>query len=285
MLATITASILSISIQPESIYTLKLVRRGIRLRERSRAAEIVARPVREVMARASHVLPPELPFGVMVDRVLGSVGDCQYVVGPERHLLGVIYLNQIKSVIREDALGEVATAFDAMAQDTHAVGAEDTIEACLQRFSSCDLPELPVVEEGKLAGVIRRGDILDLYNRELLDTRDLGLMFVDHAEGTVERRDYVQLPEGHGVEAIEVPPAFVGKALQELDLWGRYELLVVGMRRHAKDGAVHVCAPDPEVPLDRDTVLIVEGPKDQLARLQALGSTDAERRGQSDPGP
>jgi CIC family chloride channel protein len=274
MLATITASVLSISIQPESIYTLKLVRRGISLRERSRAAELVARPVREVMAGATHVLPPELPFGVMVDRVLGSVGDCQYVVDPRRNLLGVIHLNQIKSVIRDDALGDVATAYDAMAQDTHAVDAEDTIEACLQRFSSCDLPELPVVEDGKLVGVIRRGDILDLYNRELLDTPDLGLMFVDSAEGSVDRRDYVQLPEGHGVEAIEVPPAFVGKALQELDLRGRYGLLVVGMRRHAKDGAVQVFAPDPQLPLDRDTVLIIEGPKDELARLQALGSTE-----------
>jgi CIC family chloride channel protein len=272
MMATITASVLSISIQPESIYTLKLVRRGISLRERSRAAELVARPVREVMAQATHVLAPELSFGVMVDRVLGSVVDCQYVVDPQRNLLGVIHLNQIKSVIRDDALGDVATAYDAMAQDTHAVGAEDTIEACLQRFSSCDLPELPVVEDGKLVGVIRRGDILDLYNRELLDTPDLGLMFVDSAESSAERRDYVQLPEGHGVEAIEVPPAFVGKALQELDLRGRYGLLVVGMRRHAADGSVHVYAPDPHVPIDRDTVLIIEGPKDELARLQRMGT-------------
>ena len=272
MLATITASVLSISIQPESIYTLKLVRRGISLRERSRAAELVARPVREVMSRATHVLPPELPFGVMVDRVLGSIGDCQYVVGPERNLLGVIHLNQIKSVIRDEALGDVATAHDAMAQDIHAVNADDTIETCLQRFASCDLPEIPVVEDNKLVGVIRRRDILDLYNRELLDTRDLGLMFVDSEDGAVERRDYVQLPEGHGVEAIEVPPAFVGKALQELDLRGQYGLLVVGMRRHTPDGAVHVYAPDPHVPLDRDTVLIIEGPKDQLARLGELGS-------------
>jgi CIC family chloride channel protein len=274
MLATITASILSISIQPESIYTLKLARRGVRLRERSRAAEIISRPVREIMGRATHVLPPELPFGAMVDRVLGSVDDSQYVVDSERNLFGVIHLNQIKGVIRDDTLGDVATAHDAMAQDTHAVDAEDTIETCLQRFSSCDLPELPVVEDGKLVGVIRRRDILDLYNRELLDTRDLGLMFVDRAEGAVERRDYVQLPEGHGVEAIEVPPAFVGKTLRELNLRGRYGLLVVGMRRHAADGAVHIFAPDPQVPLDRDTVLIIEGPKDQLARLQALGSAE-----------
>ncbi|RLB43587.1 MAG: hypothetical protein DRH30_02900 [Deltaproteobacteria bacterium] len=272
MLATITASILSITIQPESIYTLKLARRGVRLRERSAAQELISRPVRDVMSRTSHVLRPELPFGVMVDRVLGSIGDCQYVVDEDRKLLGVVHLNQIKSVIRDDELGSLATAYDAMAPNTYAVNANDTIETCLRGFSSCDLPELPVVEDGKLIGVVRRGDILNLYNRELLDTSDLGLMFVDREEAGAVRRDYVELPEGHGVEAIEVPPELAGKALRDLDLPGQYQLLVVGMRRPAEDGSTHVFAPDPDVPLDRDTVLIVEGPKEQLQRLRNLGS-------------
>ena len=272
MLATIVASVLSITMQPESIYTLKLARRGVRLRGRSAAEELILRPVREVMSRASLVLRPEVPFGAMVDRVLGSVGDCQYVVDEDRKLLGVVHLNQIKSVIRDDALGSVATAHDAMDPNTYAVNADDTIETCLQELSSCDLPELPVVEDGKLVGVVQRRHILDLYNRELLDTSDLGLMFVDREEGSAERRDYVELPEGHGVEAIEVPPEFVGKALRDLDLPGQYQLLVVGMRRHARDGSIHVFAPDPEVPLTRDTVLIVEGPREELVRLRQLGS-------------
>ena len=277
MLATITASVLSIALQPESIYTLKLARRGVRLREPSAAAELISRPVRDVMSRTSHVLRPELLFGAMVDRVLGSIGDCQYVVDEDRKLLGVVHLNQIKSVIRDDALGSLATAYDAMAPDTYAINADDTIEACLRGFSSCELPELPVVANGKLVGVVRRSDILDLYNRELLDTSDLGLMFVDREEGGAERRDYVELPEGHGVEAIEVPPDFVGKALRDLDLRGRYGLLVVGMRRHAPDGSIHVFAPDPDVPVDRDTVLIVEGPREQLNRFRTLGSEGTHR--------
>ena len=272
MLATIVASVLSITMQPESIYTLKLARRGVRLRGRSAAEELILRPVREVMSRTSLVLRPETPFGAMVDRVLGSIGDCQYVVDEERKLLGVVHLNQIKSVIRYDELDSLATAHDAMAPSTYAVNADDTIETCLQEFSSCELPELPVVEDGKLVGVVRRGDILNLYNRELLDTSDLGLMFVDREEGGAERRDYVELPEGHGVEAIEVPPEFVGKALRDLDLPGQYQLLVVGMRRHAGDGSIHVFAPDPEAPLTRDTVLIVEGPREELVRLRQLGS-------------
>ena len=272
MLATIVASVLSITMQPESIYTLKLARRGVRLRGRSAAEELISRPVREVMSRTSHVLRPETSFGAMVDRVLGSIGDCQYVVAEDRTLLGVVHLNQIKSVIRDDELGSLATVYDAMAPSTYTVNGDDTIETCLQGFSSCDLPELPVVEDGKLVGVVRRRDILDLYNRELLDTSDLGLMFVDREEGGPERRDYVELPEGHGVEAIDVPPEFVGKALRDLDLPGQYQLLVVGMRRHGRDGSIHVFAPDPEVPLTRDTVLIVEGPTAELVRLRQLGS-------------
>jgi CIC family chloride channel protein len=272
MLASITASVLSITLQPESIYTLKLARRGVRLREHSAAAEIISRPVRDVMSRTSHTLRPDLPFGVMVDRVLGSAGDCQYVVNRHGELLGVVHLNQIKSVIRDDTLRSVATAHDAMALETHAVNASDAIETCLQRFSSCELPELPVVENGKLVGVIRRRDILELYNRELLNTSDLGLMFIEREEGGTEKRDYVLLPKGHGVEAIEVPPALVGKALCEVDLPGQYQLLVVGMRRRAADGSTQVLAPDPGLPLERGTMLIVEGPKAQLERLQKLGS-------------
>jgi CIC family chloride channel protein len=275
MLASITASVLSITIQPESIYTLKLARRGVRLRERSAAAEIISRPVRDVMSRTGHRLRPEIPFGVMVDRVLGSIGDCQYVVDDDGTLLGVVHLNQIKNVIRDEALDSLATAYDAMAPETLAVNADDNIETCLQRFSACELPELPVVEDKKLVGVVRRRDILDLYNRELLDTSDLGLMFVERDEAGSERRDYVELPEGHGVEAIEVPPEFVGRPLRDLDLPGRYQLLVVGMRRHAADGSSHVFAPDPELTLERDTVLIVEGPKEQLERLRNLSSQGA----------
>lgn len=159
-----------------------------------------------------------------------------------------------------------------MVRETEEVRAKDTIETCLKRFAESDLPELPVVDEdGKLAGVIRRRDILDLYTRKLLNPTELGLVFLDPQKG-IETRRSIELPEGYGVDVIDVAPAFVGHALRDLDLRGRYDVLVLGIRHEGEDGSIHVLGPDPDVPLDRDSVLIVEGPKEQLERLRKLGS-------------
>lgn len=272
MLASIVASIVSITIQPESIYTMKLYRRGIRLREHSRASAIIAMPVRDVMVGPKERLRPDLPFGEMVDRVLASAGSCHYVVDDDGHLLGVIHLSQIKSLIREDSASKVATAQDAMVRKTETVGINDAVETCLKQFSASELPELAVLDDdGKLSGVIRRRDLLDLYNRELLDARELGLVFLQPQEGG-EGRGQLELPEGYAVDVIEAPPAFVGKALRDLDLRGRYDVLVLGIRHQTEDGSIHVLGPDPDAPLDEGTVLIVEGPKQQLARLRRLVS-------------
>jgi CIC family chloride channel protein len=62
MLASIVASIVSITLQPESIYTMKLSRRGVRLREHSRASAIIATPVRDIMIDATQRLESGLPL-------------------------------------------------------------------------------------------------------------------------------------------------------------------------------------------------------------------------------
>ncbi len=272
MLASIIASIVSITLQAESIYTMKLYRRGVHLREHSRASAILRTLLSDVMSETSQRLEPRLPFGEMVDRVLASAGGCHYVIDDEGRLLGLIHLNQIKNLIRDDSPGRAAAAADAMVRDTEEVRANDTIETCLKRFAESELPELPVVDEDRrLVGIIRRRDILDLYDRKLLNPAELGLVFLDPQKG-IETRRSIELPEGYGVDVIDVAPAFVGHALRDLDLRGRYDVLVLGIRHEGEDGSIHVLSPDPDVPLDRDAVLIVEGPKEQLERLRKLGS-------------
>ena len=102
MLASIIASIVSVTIQAESIYTMKLYRRRVHLREHSRASAILRMLLGDVMTDTKQRLEPGLPFGKMVDRVLSSGGGRHYVVDHEGRLLGVIHLDQIKSLIREN---------------------------------------------------------------------------------------------------------------------------------------------------------------------------------------
>ena len=272
MLGTIVASVVSISIEPESIYTMRLRRRGVHLRDHSKAFAIMRTSVGDVMIDAKQRVEPSLPFGEVVDLLLAASGRPHYVVDDEGCLLGSIHLGRFKSLIGENSLREGTTAADAMARNTEAVGMRDDIETCLTRFSSSDLPELPVVDAaGKLVGVIRRRDILELFNRKLLDPNEWGLVFLQPEEG-VEARGRVELPEGYSVDVIDVAPTFVGRTLRDLDLHNQYDVLVLGIRHEAEDGSIHVFGPDANAPLDRGAELIVEGPTQCVAQLRSLAS-------------
>ncbi|MGB5194190.1 MAG: CBS domain-containing protein [Polyangiales bacterium] len=270
MLGTIVASVVSISIEPESIYTMRLRRRGVHLRDHSKASAILTMPVAEVMKDATLKVGPSVPFGEVVDRLLAAAGKPHYVVDDEGRLLGSIHLGRVKSLIGHDSPPKGTTAADAMVRETEAVRMHDDVETCLIRFSSSDLPELPVVDgEGKLVGVIRRRDILELYNRKLLDPNEWGVVFLQSEEGTEARRR-IELPEGYSMDVIDVAPAFVGRTLRDLDLHNRYDVLVLGIRRETEDGSIHVVGPDVNMPLARGAELVVEGPKERIAELRSM---------------
>ncbi len=270
MLASIIASVVSVLLQRDSIYTLKLARRGTHIGASTEATAIRGTPVLDIMAVVESTMHPSLPFDRVVARVVEHHAVYHYVVDDDGRLVGTISLVDVKNLLGVAELRHVANAHDIMSPVDLTVGTGDTISECLEQFSETEnLTELPVVDsDGVLRGVIRRRDILGLYNRKLLQTQDLGMMFVTKDSGA-ERRDYMELPSGYGVEGVLVPTAFVGKTLAELDLRKEHELLVVGIRRRDNGGVV-CAAPDPHAPLEEGTVLVVEGPKDRLAWIAGL---------------
>jgi len=221
------------------------------------------------MSACQSVLPPHLPYQDVLARVLDNDVAHHYVVGADGRLLGVISLGDIKHLFGEDGLAAVANAHDMMRTDAPAVSVDATVGECLAELEPVDESELPVVDKGGLfLGVIRRHDILSLYTRKLLGSEDLGVMFVTK-EHDAERRDYMELPSGHGVEAINAPTEFVGRTLSDLDLRRKHGLLVIGLRRRVR-GRIASLAPNPNEPIEEGTILVVEGPKEGLSWISSL---------------
>lgn len=275
MLSAIIASVISATVQKESIYTLKLVRRGVHLGKDSKMLAVLATPVQEVFHPAADTpLLPTTPFATVVDRLMHSASRYQYVVDESGKLLGVISLDAVKGLLREDIIA--ANAFDVMDDETHAVLLSDTVEQCVDALKAAHLGELPVVDEdGLLEGIVTRHEIMALYQRTLGSTDNAGAMFVsrdDHA-GHGEEHRMVELPSGHVLQAVEVPTPFVGKSLRDLGLRQARNLHVVGIRFRA-DGGVVRAAPDPGRPLEEDCVLVVEGPKSSVDWLKAIEDDD-----------
>jgi CIC family chloride channel protein len=266
MLACIISSIVAVTIHRESIYTFKLARRGTDAKSLSEAARVLTTPVQELVRAGVSTFRPDTPLKQVLDRVLGHDEFHHYVVDDAGQLLGVITLDEVKRVVREDIDQGLAVAYDIMDQ-VKPVTTEDTLDTCLTRFALQDVHELPVVDaSGRLAGTLKRKDVISLYNRDVLHMKDLGLKFVSHTQEG-ERHDYVELPPTHSVDAVEVPEALLGWSLAELDFRRKHDLNVVEIRRRYA-GRTERVAPDPHAPLQDGSILIVVGPEASIDWLK-----------------
>ncbi|MBS1106755.1 MAG: TrkA-N domain protein [Deltaproteobacteria bacterium] len=86
-----------------------------------------------------------------------------------------------------------------------------------------------------------------------------------HRMGATEVLDYLPLGEGHSIQEIAIPSAWVGRSLRELDPRGRLGIQVIAVRC-ALTEIVHV-PPDPDAVLKDSDALIVAGADPALAAL------------------
>lgn len=86
-----------------------------------------------------------------------------------------------------------------------------------------------------------------------------------HRMGATEVLDYLPLGEGHSIQEIAIPPAWVGRSLRTLDPRGRLGIQVIAVRCVLTE-AVHV-PPDPDAVLKDSDALIVAGADPALAAL------------------
>ena len=86
-----------------------------------------------------------------------------------------------------------------------------------------------------------------------------------HRMGATEVLDYLPLGEGHSIQEIAIPPAWVGRSLRALDPRGQLGIQVIAVRC-ALTEAVHV-PPDPDAVLKDSDALIVAGADPALAAL------------------
>jgi trk system potassium uptake protein TrkA len=77
--------------------------------------------------------------------------------------------------------------------------------------------------------------------------------------------DYQPLGEGHSIQEISVPPAWVGRSLRVLDPRVKQGIQVIAVRCSLTE-AVHV-PPDPNAALKDSDSLIVAGSDPALAKL------------------
>lgn len=116
--------------------------------------------VREVMMTDCPRILPGLPLDVVVDRVALSSGRCCFPVIEEGEVQGLLTLHDIKKVPRGQ--WSITPVADVMVplEDLASVKPGDDLTAVFKRMTAEDVNQFPVMEGGRLLGMVARDNML-----------------------------------------------------------------------------------------------------------------------------
>jgi len=225
MLAVVTATLLSsLLLKGESIYTLKLTRRGVRLRRGQDVDVLRAVQVEEVM-RDSATVAPATPLEDLTELFLRTNQHAFPVVDEQNRLSGVVSLTDLRNAGPGQELGS-RQVDDLMTRSLVTAYPDETLDLVLPRMGPRDLSRLPVVardDPRRLVGVIRRNDVVRAYNLALTRRTREAMHLPMDLRGQVTA-DFVE---------IELPrdAAVVGHTVSELSRYLPDESLLISIRR------------------------------------------------------
>jgi len=269
MLSCISAVLVAQALSPDSMFTMGLRRRGVDVNYGRESAILRGFYAEDIMHSSVPTVNQATPLREIVELFLEQNENHYFVVDEEGTLRGEIGIHDIKDVLQETGLGHVVIAADLMQPVIYQVQRRENLQDTMMLLSGAEQDELPVVDSAdnpKLAGMVSRRDILELYNREILGKEVLGIKMVHTDSGS---RDFVNLPDEYQVELLPVTPDLEGRTLAELDLRGRFGLHILAIKRPGRRVEGRNELPDPTVPLTARDRLIVVGQTDAVERFRA----------------
>jgi CIC family chloride channel protein len=155
----------------ESIYTFKLIRRGVDIRSGKEVNILKSIAVRDVMNENVETMLDSLSLREFTKKISKTKYNSFPVVNGQGNLTGVLsFLDYNNAVFNKD-LQDLVVVKDLATLDVATVSVDDNIYNALEKITSKDFSILPVVatdDHSQLLGVLTRKDILDAYDRAVI---------------------------------------------------------------------------------------------------------------------
>ncbi len=170
LVAVVTAMGVAYQFSRHSLYTGKLSKMGVDLVAGREESVLRRLQVRDVMRNEFDSIDPAAPFCRVISEFFGGKADHLYLAGEGGALQGVIALSDLRPYLKDQGAWPGLTAGDVATPDPVAVMPSESLLDALNKFAYRNAAQLPVVadpHDRKLIGVIRRGDILNAYQKSL----------------------------------------------------------------------------------------------------------------------
>lgn len=268
MFACTIGLVISARLSRESIYTLKLIRRGVNIYGGKELNVLKRLKVSQVMISGIELVSPSEPLTELATRMMASSHSQIFVVGNDNRIHGHISLENLRPILKDyESVCDVVIASDLMDQDVTVVNTEESLDMVMQVFGKSDLDEIPVVSKGQLVGTIRRNDVIEAYNREIFK--------LDMASGLatslrVQQKMHskrLALVGGFLILEVTAPRIFIGNSLEALKLREHFGATVLTIKREDEEGSdkISYMLPTSSTIIEEGDILIIFGFQKELS--------------------
>ncbi len=168
MITCIIATIVASTLKHGSIYTIKLLRRGVHI-ETGREQNVLRRlKVKDSMNLGLFTIQEGTPLQEIIETFKNQNAPYLHVINAQGELTGIISFRDIRPILQEEGLLQLIIAKDIATQDLVTVTPEDTLQEALDKMTSQGVNQLPVVTNGKLLGTLPECNITAAYSQALV---------------------------------------------------------------------------------------------------------------------
>ncbi len=171
MIACIMSSLGARQLLRDSIYSLKLSRRGVNISEGKEVNVLKGIQVRDVMNPEVEYVKEDLPLGELADKISASKYNTFPVVDESGKLTGILSLLDYRDVAFDRNLRDLVVAKELATPEVVTVSPRDNLYDALEKITVKDFSILPVVDSddsSRLIGVLTRRDIIGAYKKAVM---------------------------------------------------------------------------------------------------------------------
>ncbi|MCP4400646.1 MAG: chloride channel protein [bacterium] len=280
MVACILSILLAGSLCRESMYTIRMAKKGIDIHRGKDVNLLKNRVVRDIYTREVTMVHADSSFEEMMSVIERRPNREVFVVNARTELLGMLAFINIRNLLVTHLASPAEIGATRVADIANTAISplflSDTLDLALQQFARINEDELPVVASPKdlrLLGALRVKDVIAAYTRALYRWDLTG---GTHSLLTaVTRQRHLHLSDEICVVEIALPGGFLGKRLDTLNLRKRYHVNILLIHKPSPVDNIspqqpHFVLPPPEYKFIAGDKLLLLGTQDDIERLQRL---------------
>jgi CIC family chloride channel protein len=263
MLSSIIASFMTVGIQKESIYTMKLKRRGILFKEGREVNILRSLFIKDHISQDYAAFLNTEHAGQIIDEAIAGKHHTFHIIDPKDSYVGCFSLNQLKKhVLQKDLLDSFVIAQDLAVPDIY-IDYGENLERAMEIFGYKDVDEIAVLKDRKFLGVVKRKDVIEAYNHEIAKR--------EATSGLIQKLKFTHLTKtidigkGYRIMEIDAPPSFWNKSLKKLNLRALHRIDILLIKRKYPPQTITIPSAD-EVIMKGD-VLLLAGLEENIKKI------------------